>query len=66
MTKRQLTTKKPPTERIIKDIRTLRNNGKSDEEIRALLGIELRTTNAILRPFMKKIRMSGFPLPRNK
>ena len=43
MKKRQLTTKKPPTERIIKDIRTLRDNGKSDEEIRNLLGIELRT-----------------------
>ena len=44
MKKRQLTTKKkPPTERIIKDIRSLRDSGKSDIEIRALLGIELRT-----------------------
>ena len=43
MKKRQLTTKKPPTERIIKDIRSLRDSGKSDEEIRNLLGIELRT-----------------------
>ena len=42
--KRQLTTtKKPPTERIIKDIRSLRDSDKSDEEIRNLLGIELRT-----------------------
>ena len=45
MKKRQLTTskKKPPTERIIKDIRNLRDSGKSDNDIRALLGIELRT-----------------------
>jgi hypothetical protein len=45
MKKRQLTTskKKPPTERIIKDIRTLRDSGKSDEEIRNLLRVELRT-----------------------
>jgi hypothetical protein len=43
MKKRQLTTKKPPSERIIKDIRTLRDSGKADTEIRALLGIELRT-----------------------
>ena len=43
MKKRQLTTKKPPTQRIIKDIRSLRNSGKSDIEIRQLLGIELRT-----------------------
>lgn len=43
MKKRQLTTKKPPTERIIKDIRSLRDSGKNDIEIRALLGIELRT-----------------------
>ena len=43
MKKRQLTTKKPPTERIIADIRTLRDNGKSDEEIRALLKLEIRT-----------------------
>ena len=42
---RQLTTgkKKPPTERIIKDIRSLRDSGKSDNEIRELLKIELRT-----------------------
>jgi hypothetical protein len=43
MKKRQLTTKKPPTERIIKDIRSLRDSGKSDVEIREILGIELRT-----------------------
>lgn len=30
-------------QRIIKDIRTLRDNGKSDIEIRETLGLELRT-----------------------
>ena len=42
--KRQLTTKtkKPPTERIIKDIRSLRDSGKTDIDIRETLGIELR------------------------
>ena len=45
MKKRQLTTskKKPPTERIIKDIRSLREQNKPDSEIREMLGIELRT-----------------------
>jgi hypothetical protein len=48
MKKRQKTTEKEhPTnsevQRIIKDIRTLRDSNKSDIEIRALLGIELRT-----------------------
>jgi hypothetical protein len=30
-------------QRIIKDIRTLRDSGKSDVEIRETLGLELRT-----------------------
>ena len=48
MKKRQKTTNKVhPTnsqvQRIIKDIRILRDSNKSDIEIRALLGLELRT-----------------------
>ena len=66
MKKRQLTTKKPPTERIIADIRTLRDNGKSDQEIRALLKIrDLVHSQRHIRPSINKISKYGFPLPKN-
>jgi len=59
--KRQLTTKtkKPPTERIIKDIRSLRDSGKTDIEIRETLELSCVYSNATLRPFMNKINKFG-------
>jgi hypothetical protein len=64
MKKRQKTTKKEhPTnsqvQRIIKDIRTLRDSNKSDIEIRETLGLELRTylaeENDIIESTLKRI-----------
>lgn len=66
--KRQLTTtkKKPPTERIIKDIRSLRDSGKSDIEIRELLGIELRTFQRYTKTIYEQDQEVWISITRNE
>jgi len=66
MKKRQLTTKKPPTERIIKDIRSLRDSGKSDIEIRKTLGIELRTFQRYTKTIYEKDQQVWFSITREQ
>ena len=47
-------------QRIAKDIRDLRDNGKSDMEIRETLGLHFALIRNIISVYLKKTRIHGF------